>query len=82
MIRLRPMTTEDLPRAVELTQEVGWPHRDDDWRFILAVGRGIVAEIDGAVVGTAAWSTYSPLLSRISMVIVDPARQKAGTPSR
>lgn len=44
---LRPMTAADLNRAVELSREFGWPHREEDWAFSLDLGEGIVAEVDG-----------------------------------
>lgn len=78
-IRLRPMTMADLAVAQRLSAAVGWPHREEDWRFVLELGHGVVACVgDGAPVGTAMWWTFDQRLARIGMIIVDPTRQKSG----
>ncbi len=51
-IVLRPMQTTDIGPALKLTQQLGWPHREQDWQFHLDLGAGIAAiGPDGAVIG-------------------------------
>jgi len=57
---LRPLLPMDLPEAAALTASFGWPHRVEDWQFLLAMGSGIAAERDRALVGTAMRWTYGP----------------------
>ena len=55
-LRLRPLRHADLAEAQALSASFGWPHRLDDWAFMLNLGRGWAAEHDGAVLGTVmAW---------------------------
>jgi GNAT superfamily N-acetyltransferase len=75
---IAPMTAADLPAAADLSRGVGWPHRQEDWRFVLDVGAGFSAYSAGRLVGTAMWWTCGPQHTRIGMVIVDPAIQRAG----
>lgn len=75
---LRPMTASDLAEAARLSRAVGWPHRLEDLQFVFGVGSGVVAEIDGAVAGTAMWWVFEDRIARLGMVIVDPALQKSG----
>lgn len=77
-IILRSLTTADLGDAHRLSQAVGWPHRLEDWQFVLGAGHGLAALLDGELVGTAMWWTYDGKVARLGMVIVDPAIQKMG----
>jgi len=77
LVRLRAMTADDLPAARELSREQNWPHRSADWAFLFDIGQGIVAESDGAVVGTAMCWIYEGAAT-IGMVIVSPACQGQG----
>lgn len=72
------MTAADLPAAHALSREVNWPHRLEDWQFVLSVGEGLVAYSDNRLVGTAMWWTYEQQIARLGMVIVDPAIQRSG----
>jgi predicted N-acetyltransferase YhbS len=55
-VTIRPMTAADVPEAQALTASFGWPHRREDWALMQALGRGLVAEQQGKLVGTAlAW---------------------------
>ncbi|WP_043748678.1 GNAT family N-acetyltransferase [Methylobacterium nodulans] len=58
---------------------VRWPHRADDWRMLIAAGRGIAAldEI-GRIVGTAMWFPYSDTFATVGMVITSPRLQALG----
>lgn len=72
------MTGADLAAAQGLSREVHWPHRVEDWQFVLSLGSGLVAYAGDRLVGTAMWWPYTPGIARIGMVIVDPAMQRAG----
>lgn len=77
-IRLRQMSKDDLPAALRLSQEAQWPHRLEDWHFVLRLGSGIVAERDGAVVGTAMCWPFGADVATLGMVIVSDAHRGAG----
>lgn len=72
------MSEADLAAAQGLSRAVGWPHRLEDWQLALSVGEGLAAYAGDRLVGTVMWWRYPPGLARLGMVIVDPARQKAG----
>lgn len=69
-VRLREMTAADLPAAHALSREARWPHRLKDWDFMLAAGVGLVAERDGAIVGTTLAWLYGEDAAALGMVIV------------
>lgn len=71
---LRPFTEADLPAAHALTQIFGWPHRLADWTFMTRLGAGVVAEMDGALVGTAVAWTFGA----VGLIGVSPAAQRRG----
>jgi predicted N-acetyltransferase YhbS len=77
-VQLRTMTPADLPAAHALSQAVSWPHRLDDWRFVLRVGHGLIAVAGDRVIGTAMWWRQGASLTRLGMIIVDPTLQRAG----
>ena len=72
------MTHADLPAAHGLSRQQGWPHRIEDWQFLLARGEGVVAERAGAVIGTAMGMPDDGDAATIGMVIVAPDCQGAG----
>jgi len=77
-LQLREMTSEDLVAAHALSREAQWPHRLEDWDFMLRVGQGVVAERGGAVVGTAMGWTYGADAATVGMVIVSPECRGGG----
>jgi predicted N-acetyltransferase YhbS len=77
-VRLRDMTPADLPAAHALSREAQWPHRLKDLDFLLAVGFGLVAERDGAIVGTIMAWPYGEDTACLGMVIVDAACRGGG----
>jgi predicted N-acetyltransferase YhbS len=77
-LALRPMTQADLERAVELSRDHSWPHREEDWAFFLARGEGLVAVLDGRVIGTIMAWRYGDHAATLGMVIVDKALQGQG----
>ncbi|MFX1676473.1 GNAT family N-acetyltransferase [Paraburkholderia sp. A2WS-5] len=74
----RPFTETDLPAAHRLSEAVKWPHRLDDWRFVLQLGSGFVAEDESGVVGTALGWPFGDAHAALGMVIVSPGHQGRG----
>lgn len=77
-ITLETMTTDHLDGAVALSQQAGWPHRREDWAFVLALSNGVVALEDGSVVGTAMSTPLGDDVATVNMVIVDEAMRGRG----
>jgi predicted N-acetyltransferase YhbS len=74
----RPFTADDIAAAHALSVEVKWPHRADDWRFVLDAGAGFIAQDGGRVVGTALFWTFGDDGGSLGMVIVAPDCQGKG----
>lgn len=81
-IVIRPMDAADLPAAHALSQAVRWPHRLEDWRLVLGLGEGVVAEAGRAVVATALAWRFGARGGSTGMVIVSPDRQGQGIGGR
>ncbi|MFV3130994.1 GNAT family N-acetyltransferase [Niveispirillum sp. KHB5.9] len=77
-VTLRAMSEADLEAAHALSRELNWPHRLEDWQFFLEFGQGVVAERDGAVVGTAMCWLFGEKAGTLGMVIVSPDAQGLG----
>lgn len=77
-ISYRPFTEADLQAAHRLSVDVQWPHRIDDWRFVLRAGAGFVAEDETGVIGTALYWKFGEDRGSLGMVIVSPAHQGKG----
>ena len=75
---IRAMRDTDLQGATALSTEVGWPYRSADWRFALALGRGILAECDERVVASALWWPFGDRFATCGMIIVSPSMQRRG----
>lgn len=74
-VALRPMGEGDLAGAQALTAAVRWPHRVEDWRFVLGLGAGVVAESGGRILGTAlAWRFGGDWASTGMVVVADEAQ--------
>lgn len=56
--------------AVLLSQEVGWPHRREDWAMLLTLSHGFVALEGDAVVGTAMLTPFGDDCATVNTVIV------------
>ncbi len=82
-LTIRPMTEADITQAHQLSVGVSWPHRPEDWRFVLEVGHGFVAcdAIDRAL-ASAMWWPYGPRFATIGMVITSPRLQMQGAGRR
>jgi predicted N-acetyltransferase YhbS len=74
-VTLRPMTESDLGAGHALTADLRWPYRPIDWEQAFRRGEGLVAERDGAVVGTALRWRWGPRHATIGFVVVSPACQ-------
>lgn len=78
---LRQMTTHDIPAAVMLAGQVGWPHDERDFARLLhwsPEGCFCIEEPDRGVIGTVTTTPYGTDLAWIGMVIVAPDRQRRG----
>ena len=78
MVKVRKFEAGDLPQARELSRQQKWPHRTSDWAFLFNQGSGVVAEIEGKVVGTAMCWRYGEGHAAVGMVIVSPRCQGRG----
>jgi GNAT superfamily N-acetyltransferase len=80
---LIPFATEHLESALQLSQEMSWPYRLDDWAFALELGQGFVLRNGaGAVIATAAWWPYGEEHASAGMIIVAKAAQGRGLGAR
>ncbi|HEX7852268.1 MAG TPA: GNAT family N-acetyltransferase [Sphingobium sp.] len=77
-VQVRAMLADDLSAAHGLSREQQWPHREQDWTRMLELGQGVVAESEGAIVGTTMWWTFENGFATIGMVIVSNAVQGMG----
>ncbi|MDE7548551.1 GNAT family N-acetyltransferase [Acetobacter fabarum] len=78
-LAFRPMTPGDLAQAWQLSKDLAWPHRLEDWEQMLALGNGFVATTtDGSIVGTLLWWAWGPHAASLGMIIVSPAWQGHG----
>lgn len=69
----------DVKALHALSLSVGWPHRAEDWQFMLGIGRGLVAlDESGRVHGSAMWFPFGADFATVGMVIVTPLLQKHG----
>lgn len=75
---LRELREADLAAAQALTAGVSWPHRIEDWRFMLDLGEGIAAERDGMLVGTLMTWRYGAAHAALGAVCVAPEMQGRG----
>lgn len=78
-LTIRELRDTDLEKLHELSIGVGWPHRPEDLRMLMRVGRGFAGcdEI-GRVVGTAMWFPMGEDFATIGMVITSPRLQALG----
>ncbi len=79
MLRIRLMTADDLPLGMRLKNQAGWNQTAADWqRFLAMQPEGcLVAEQDGAAVGTAVVTTFESV-AWISMVLVEQSVRGRG----
>lgn len=77
-LTLRPLHETDLPDAWQLTQDLKWPHRLEDWRQALLLGEGVAAEEDGRLLGTALCWRWGDDYASLGLVIVADRAQGRG----
>lgn len=76
-MEIRPFAPDHVAEALHLSQQVGWPHTQDDWALALAVSEGVVALHGTRVVGTACCTRFGAV-ALINMIIVDEAMRGRG----
>ena len=74
----RAMQPQDMHQAEAMTRAVAWPHRAEDWRFVLDLGFGLLAEREGRLAGTAMGWHHGPAAASLGMIIVRPDAQGTG----
>lgn len=67
-----------LPAAHALSAGEKWPHRAEEWDFLLAISTGFGIMADGRLVGTALLTPYGADAATCNMIIVDPAMRGHG----
>ena len=77
-VRLRALRRADLIPAQALSASFGWPHRVEDWDFMLGLGRGRAAEQDGVLVGTGLCLDAGGADAALGMICVDGKQQGKG----
>ena len=77
-IMFETMTPEHLDGAVELSQQVGWPHRREDWELVQSLSQGIVVLEERRVVATTLLTPYGDDAATINMVVVDASMRGRG----
>lgn len=72
VIRVRPMTREDLALGLRLSSREGWNQTEADWIRLLDLepGGGLVATIDDVPVATLTTCRFGPV-AWVAMVLVD-----------
>jgi ribosomal protein S18 acetylase RimI-like enzyme len=79
VLDIRQMTAADVSLGMRLKEQAGWNQLEADWRRFLAMQPDgcIVAEVDGAPVGTAVGCIFGSV-AWIAMVLVDVAVRGRG----
>lgn len=77
--RVRRIEEADVGKLHELTVGVGWPHREEDLKLLIASGEGFLAcdPID-RVIGSAMWFPSGDGFATIGMVVITPHLQDLG----
>lgn len=71
------MQTQHLPQAQQMSTDVGWPHRIQDWALVLNISSGVVALQGDTVVATALATPFGSV-GRASFIIVDASLRGRG----
>lgn len=80
---LTPFSNEHLGAALQLSQEMSWPYRLEDWAIALELGQGFVLRNGaGTVIATAAWWAYGEDHASAGMIIVAKVAQGRGHGAR
>jgi ribosomal protein S18 acetylase RimI-like enzyme len=83
MLRIRPMTTADVPLGMQLRAQAGFNQTEADWRRFLALEPDgcFVAELDGEPVGTVIAFVFDRV-GWIAMLLVDRRVRSRGIGTR
>ncbi len=79
---LRDFGDRHVAGALKLSQEMGWPYRLEDWEVAARLGKGLVLERAGEVIGTALWWTYGQSFATAGMIIITGTEQGRGHGAR
>lgn len=82
VLTLRAIGMDDALSCAELSRRVGWPHRCEDWEFVIGLGHGVVGMRDGRLVASAMWWPYGDSHATLGVIIVAPEEQGAGIGKR
>ncbi|EJC83762.1 putative acyltransferase [Rhizobium leguminosarum bv. trifolii WSM2297] len=77
-ILFEKMTPKHLDSALELSRQVQWPHRREDWEMVQSISLGIAARQEDRLVATIMMTPYGEDAATINMVIVDAAMRGRG----
>lgn len=77
-VRFSDLRDADLAQARQLSAAESWPHREEDWRFMLQLGEGLAAFNGGQLIGTAMAWPFGQAVSTVGMVLVHPQRRGSG----
>ncbi|MHA6962530.1 GNAT family N-acetyltransferase [Zobellella denitrificans] len=78
-LTLRDLQDQDVGKLHQLSVGVGWPHRPDDWRMLLKLGKGFAGcDKIGRIIGSAMWFPMGEDFATIGMVITSPQLQALG----
>jgi GNAT superfamily N-acetyltransferase len=72
--RIRMLEPSDVPRAIQLSQAVGWNQTPEDWRLAIEMNPDgcFAMEVDSTVVATTTSIRYGTELAWIGMVLTHP----------
>jgi ribosomal protein S18 acetylase RimI-like enzyme len=79
---LARLTAAHLPHALNLSLEMNWPYRLEDWAFAHQLGQGIGLEQAQRLVGTAMWWPNGDAFATAGMIIVSEDFQGRGLGAR
>jgi len=71
------MKTVHLAGALQMSQQVSWPHRLEDWAFVAGISKGSVALEGDRVVATALATPFGDV-GMVNLIIVDEALRGQG----
>lgn len=74
-IAIEGLEARHLAQAHALSAAVGWPHRQEDWNFVLGLGQGLAALNGDELLGTIIWWPFGEKFATLGMVIVAPTMQ-------
>ena len=77
-IVLRKMQASDITGGLMLSQQMGWPHRREDWLCAFTLGEGIVAQAEGELCGTTLCWRWGQHHATLGLVLVAKHLQGKG----